>query len=153
MFFMQEELVLISAPIIFKGDGQKRKWFIVDEGNGWEFPKVVARKVESSVRASIRNVLEKATMNIQVLEEAGRVGGVITLSNKTKPKRVIYYLATYLSGGEILGFEEYKWLPYAGAIKKLAKQEQVMFRQAKKELASWEKRQTEKDKSEKPPKE
>jgi len=134
-----DELVLISAIIVAKGKGKRQRWFITKDNEDWEFPKTIVRKVESSVRASIRSLGEKALMTVQVIEEAGRVGGVITINDKTSPKRVIYYVAIELSSGEMVGFKEHAWLPYASAIRKLTKQEQVILRSARKELIKWEK--------------
>jgi ADP-ribose pyrophosphatase YjhB (NUDIX family) len=142
---MNNNLVLVSAVIIYKNQGKGRRWFIVrhSEDGGWEIPKAVVRKVESSVRAVIRMMGEQGGMSIKVLEEAGRAGGVTRVNNKILPQRHIYYLATHLSSeGEVIGFEEHAWLDYAKAVRKLSsKRERMMLKQARKELIKWLKEQ------------
>jgi len=118
------------------------------ENDSWEIPKTVVRKVESSVRAIIRMLGEQCGMNVRVIEEAGRSGGITTINGKTVPQRHIYYLAKMLSAqGEILGFEEYRWLEYAQAIRKLStKRERAILKAAKKELVEWLKKRKAKKK-------
>ena len=67
---MKEQTILVSVPVIARKDGAKIRWFIVKQSdeNGWELPKVVVRKVESSVRAAIRSVSEQGGMRSQVYE-------------------------------------------------------------------------------------
>jgi 8-oxo-dGTP pyrophosphatase MutT (NUDIX family) len=149
---MNNNLVLISAAIIFKNKGKKRRWFIVkqtDEGK-WEFPKAIVRKAESSVRAILRATGEKGAMTIKVLEEAGRAGGITTINGKTVPQRHLYYLAVLLSASEEpIGYPEHLWLEYAKAVRKLAsKRERTMLKQARKVLKKWERENPE----EEPPK-
>ena len=136
-------MVLISGAIVFKEDRGKLTWFVVkqtDDGD-WEIPKVVVRKVESSVRASLRMVGEQGGMDVKVLEEAGRSGGVVTVNNKVLPQRQIYYLLHCTSGdGDVVGFSEYEWLEYASAIRKLtSKRERLMLKQARDEYKKWKK--------------
>ncbi len=142
---MNNNLVLISAVILCKDQGRGKRWFVVrhSEDGVWEIPKVVVRKVESSVRAVIRMIGEQGGMSIRVLEEAGRAGGVTTVNNKIFPQRHIYYLAIHLSSeGEAIGFEEHAWLDYAKAVRKLSsKRERAMLKQARKELKKWLKEQ------------
>ncbi|MBU0569927.1 hypothetical protein KKB40_04055 [Patescibacteria group bacterium] len=140
---MNDKVVLISAAIIFKNAGKKRKWFIVKQTKEgvWEFPKTIVRKAESSVRAILRMTGEKGAMSIKVLEEAGRAGGVTTVNEKTLPQRHLYYLAQILSASEEpVGFPEHLWLEYAKGVRKLgSKRERAMLKQARKVLQKWEK--------------
>ena len=140
---MNKDLILISGAILFKEHRGKRLWFLVKEEDGaWEIPKVVARKTESTARAALRMMGEQGGMGAQVLEEAGRAGGVTTINGKILPQRYIYYLLMQISEGEVLGFEEYTWLEYAKAVRKLSsKRERLMIKQARKELRKWKKQQ------------
>ncbi len=135
---IDKNLVLISAPIVFRKEkGIEGKWLIVklNEDDGWEFPKVVVRKGESSVRAAIRVMGEKANLDGRVIEEAGRVGGATTINGKTSPKRTLYYVMLEKSSGEIIGFSEYEWLTYASAVRKLSsKTERKMLKVAREEM-------------------
>ncbi len=143
---MNKNLILISGAIVYKDSRGKRRWFVIKvaDENKWEFPKTLVRKAESSARGSLRMMGEQGGMTTQVLEEAGRAGGVTTMNGKTFPQRHLYYLLKWLSAGEPIGFEKSIWLEYAKALRKLAtKREQTMLRQANKELKAWEKRQKE----------
>jgi len=151
---MNEDSILISSPMIFKGNGKMRRWFVskLTEDGEWETPKVVVRRAESSVRAAMRMMGEQGAMDIQVLEEAGRSGGTTTVNGKVLPQRKIYYLTLFLEGGldgrEVSGFADSKWLPYAKIIRKLSKQEAMMLRSARKELVVWERKKREAEKLE-----
>jgi hypothetical protein len=138
-----EKLVLVSGAIVFKKGRGKSRWLITKqaEDDEWEIPKVVVRKGESSVRASLRMMGEKGGMTTQVLEEAGRAGGVTTINGKTLPQRYLYYLMVLRApSGEAIGFAAHKWLEYAKAVRKLSsKREQTMLRQARKEYRIWKK--------------
>ena len=145
---MSEDLVLISGAVVFKKSRGKKYWFIVKEiaetSSGevdeWELPKVIVRKNESSVRASIRNVGEKGGINARVLEEVGRFGGSTSVNGKSVPQRHIYYLMVQIVASEVLGFEKTQWLEYAKAVRKLSsKREQQVLRNANKELKTWQK--------------
>jgi len=142
---MDKNLVLISGAVVFKEGRGKRRWFIVkqEDSEKWEIPKVFVRRGESSVRAAIRMMGEQGGMNTQVLEEAGRSGGVTTIKDKVLPQRHLYYLMILLSGAiEAIGFDKDIWLPYADAVRKLSsKRERVMLRQARKVLKKWKKEQ------------
>jgi len=141
---MNKDLILISGAILFKDHRGKRLWFLVkqEEDGAWEIPKVVARKTESSARAALRMMGEQGGMSATVLEEAGRAGGVTTINGKILPQRHIYYLLMQDSEGEVLGFENYAWLEYARAVRKLSsKRERLMIKQARKELRKWKKQQ------------
>ena len=137
---MDKDLVLISCPVVYRIGSKKGFWFIIkqEDGEGWEIPKVFARKGESSVRASIRLMGEMASMDAKVIEEAGRAGGMTTVNGKTVPKRTIYYAMIQRTGGEIIGFENYKWLEYAKAVRKLSsKRERAMIKSARAEVDKW----------------
>ncbi|MCH7641557.1 NUDIX domain-containing protein [Patescibacteria group bacterium] len=147
---MDTNLVLVSGAVVFKEGRGKRRWFIVMQGeeDGWEIPKVFVRKGESSVRAALRMMGEQGGMTTQVLEEAGRAGGVTTVNEKILPQRHLYYLMVLLSEtSEAIGFDKFQWLEYAKAVRALSsKRERVMLRQARKELRKWKKRQVELEK-------
>ena len=141
---MKNDKVLVSGAVIFKEYRGKQTWLVVkrSEENGWEIPKTVVRKGESSVKAAIRMMGEQGDMAAQVLEEAGRAGGSISINGKVVPQKNIYYLMMQRSTGEILGFEKHKWLEYSKAARRLgSKREQSMLKQAKKELRKWKKEQ------------
>ncbi len=142
---MDTNLVLVSGAIVYKDIRGGRRWFIVKQTKDgeWEIPRVIVRKVESSVKATIRMMGEQGGMTIQVLEEVGRAGGVTTINGKTLPQRHIYYLvALKFKEGEAIGFEESNWLEYAKAVRKLtSKRERAMLKLARKELKIWEKEQ------------
>ncbi len=147
---MSNDLVLVSGAIVFREGRGKRRWFIVkqtgDEDEKWEIPKVPVRKTESSPRAAIRMMAEKGGMDAKVLEEAGRAGGSTTINGRTVPQRHLYYLMMRIAAGEVLGFENYKWLEYAKAVRKLSsKRERLMIRRARQELKKWQREQKNKE--------
>lgn len=138
---MEKNLVLVSGAILFKKEGRKRLWFLIKQEDGeWEIPKVAVRKTESSARAALRMMGEQGGMSTKVLEEAGRAGGITTINGKVLPQRYIYYLMAHgYEAGEAIGFEDYLWLEYAKAVRKLSsKRERAMMRFARKELRKWE---------------
>ena len=139
---MEKNLVLVSGAVIFKEKGGKLRWFIIENSKGgWEIPKVVVRKGESSVRAALRMTGEKGGMSTRVLEEIARTGGVTTINGRALPQRHIYYLMRLkFSANEVIGFENYLWLENAKAIKKItSKREKLVFKDAKKLLAKLKK--------------
>lgn len=146
---MDKNLILVSCAVVFKESRGKRYWFIIkqDEDDGWELPKVFVRKGEASVRAALRMMGEQGGMTTQVLEEAGRAGGVTTVNDKILPQRHLYYLMILRSSAaEVIGFDNYEWLEYAQAVRKIStKREKAMLRQARKELRRWKKQQKEKE--------
>ncbi|KKS78232.1 MAG: hypothetical protein UV74_C0001G0079 [Candidatus Woesebacteria bacterium GW2011_GWB1_43_14] len=96
-------------------------------------PRTVARRGESSVRAVTRMMADQGGMNIAVLEEAGRSGGISRVNNKVKKQRHLFYLILFKNGREVLGFEDAVWLEYAEAARKLTnKRDQQMLRAANK---------------------
>lgn len=134
--------VLISVAIIFRDYHSKRKWLAVkkNEDSDWELPRIIARKTESTARAALRMAGEMLGANAQVLEEAGRSGGVTTVNGRTLTQRQIYYLLKLKSqGGEVLGFNDYSFFEYTQAIRKLSsKRDKQMLRAAKAELKKWQ---------------
>ena len=138
-----DKFVLVSGAIVFKQGRGKSFWLITKQGEDdeWEIPKIVVRKGESSVRAALRMMGEKGGMTTQILEEAGRAGGVTTINGKTLPQRYLYYLLVLIAPpGEAIGFFSHKWLEYAKAVRKLSsKRERTMLKQARKEYRIWKK--------------
>lgn len=144
--YMDKNAVLVSGAVVFKEGRGKRRWFIVkhtEAEDKWEIPKVFVRKGESSVRAALRMMGEQGGMSTQVLEEAGRAGGVATVNKKILPQRHLYYLMVWNSGvAEAIGFEDFKWLEYAKAVRKLSsKRERMILKQARRELRKWKREQ------------
>jgi len=134
--------ITVSGAIVFKEYRRKKLFMVVKqtEAGKWEIPKVTVRRGESSVRASLRMIGEMAGMNARVLEEAGRTTAVATLNEKSVPQKTYYYLLIHKAGGEILGFQDFVWLEYGKAQKKLElKREKEMLRGAKDVLKKWEK--------------
>ncbi len=141
------DLILESAAIVVRQGSKKNFWLVIKESEDspWEIPKVIVRKGESSVRAAIRTMGERANMDAKVIEEAGRSGGLATVNDKTVSKRQIYYLMVQNNVGEIIGFENYRWLEYAKAVRKLnSKRERQMIKSARAEWKKWLKEEKEK---------
>ncbi|KKQ42195.1 MAG: hypothetical protein US60_C0022G0021 [Microgenomates group bacterium GW2011_GWC1_37_8] len=139
---MNKNFVLISCACVFNEKHGKQKWFLVKlDEDKWEIPKMVVRKGESSVRAGLRMMTEKGGMNVRVLEEVGRAGGVTSVNDKTFPQRYIYYLMlNKMIGGEVIGFSDFLWLEHAKAVRKLtSKRERQMLKIAKQVLIKWQK--------------
>lgn len=134
--------ITVSGAIVFKEYRSKKLFMVVKQSQEgkWEIPKMTVRRGESSVRASLRMIGEMAGMNARVLEEAGRTTAVVTINGKSIPQKSYYYLLIHKAGGEILGFQDFVWLEYGKAIKKLElKREKEMLRSAKDVLKKWEK--------------
>lgn len=135
--------VLIGSAVVVRDQKGKDEWFLVKQTKDgeWEMPKTVVRKGESSVRAVLRIMGEKAAMTTRILEEAGRAGGATTIGEKTVPQRQIYYLMLFKStSGEPIGFEDFVWSDYAAAGKKLtSKREFSMLTQAREVYKEWKK--------------
>lgn len=140
---MNKKRVLVSCACVVKFGKGKPKWFIVkqNEESGWEIPKIVVRKTESSVRAALRMMGEQGGMKTKVIEEAGRAGGITTVNGKTLPQRHLYYFMIHKAdSGESIGFKEYDWFEYAKAVRKLpSKRERQMLKAARKEYRKWRK--------------
>ena len=140
---LDKNTVLVSAACVYRDVKGKPRWFFIKqtEVDGWEIPKVLVRKGESSVRAVLRLMGEKGGMSTRVLEEAGRAGGVTTINGRSLPQRHIYYLMMAKSlANETIGFSECLWLEYPKAIKKVnSKRDKTMLKAAKETLEKWKK--------------
>ena len=135
--------ISIGVAMVFRDFKGKRQWFIVrqKEEDDWELPKVTVRKGESSVRSVIRITGEQAGMTVRVLEEAGRASSSTIINGKSIPQKIYYYLMVQKSGGlDPIGFQEFQWLEYGQAVKKVTvKRDKEMFVEAKNVLKEWEK--------------
>lgn len=139
--------ILIGAGVIYKEVRKERKYLIVrKEGEDkWEFPKIIVRRGESSVRAVIRMLGEAAGIGAKVLEEVGRVNSVVVVNGKSMPQRLYYYLLIQKAEGEIIGFEKFEWLDTKTASKKLSlKREKDVLRESEKMIKAWEKEEKKK---------
>ncbi len=138
---MKNNQVVVGGAVLFK-DARGRRLFLIvrQKEGGWEIPKVTVRKGESSVRAVLRMTTEQAGMNAKVLEEAGRGNSVANMNGKTVTQKYYYYLMLQRSAGELIGFEEFKWVDYSQALKRLElKREKDILKNAKEVLKTWEK--------------
>jgi ADP-ribose pyrophosphatase YjhB (NUDIX family) len=140
---MNKNLVLVAGAIVFREQHDKPEWFLNkhQEGDVWEIPKVTVRKGESSVRAALRMMGEKAFMATRVLEEAGRAGGAANINGKAVSQRHIYYLMLSKSSPkESVGFPGAEWFDYSQAVKKLnSKREKTMLKVANEMYKKWKK--------------
>jgi ADP-ribose pyrophosphatase YjhB (NUDIX family) len=133
-----KNLVLVAGACVFQEKRNNLKWFLVKQNgeNEWEIPKILVRKGESSVRAVLRMMGEKASMTTRVLEEAGRFGGITTVNGKKLPQRHIYYLMLEKSqADEAIGFSDSNWFPHSKSLRAISsKREKAVLKAAKKEL-------------------
>lgn len=130
----RNKIILISAAVIYRQDGNKTAWFLVKQNDeaGWEIPKTAVRRGESSVRGVIRMMGEQGGMRAKVLEEVGRSGGSASINGKIVSQRYLYYLMVQRGDPQVLGFVEYEWLDYAKALKRLkSKKDQAMLEKAR----------------------
>ncbi len=135
--------MLIGAALLFRDYRGKRQYLVIkgkDDG-AWEVPKVIVRRGESSVRAVIRMTGEQIGITARVLEEVGRGSGLVNLNGKSVPQKHYYYLMMQRAkGGEILGFNDFTWLEFDKACKKLdLKKEKDILKNSKPILKEWEK--------------
>lgn len=139
----KKQEVLIGGAIIFRDHRGKVQFLLVrhKDSEGWEIPKVTVRRGESSVRAVLRLTGEQGGMTAKVLEEAGRATASAVINTKSVNQKYYYYLMMQKAGtGELMGFDENKWLEYGDAVKKVdLKREKDMFKNAKDVLKEWEK--------------
>ena len=139
----KETTILISVGCVYKESKGKKYWLSVrpSEDSAWELPRATVRKGESSVRAILRVLGEMGGMSVRVLEEVGRASATISVSNRSVPQKFIFYLLIYKSSaGEFIGFDDFKWLEYAKAVKEVgSKKEASQLRGARQVLAKWEK--------------
>jgi len=148
---VDKNMVIASVALVVRFTPRKEYWLLVreDEEGDWTFPKITKRKVESSVKAVIRLMQEKANMDAKVIEEAGRRGSMATVDGKTVSKRVIYYSMVERSSGEAIGFTEQEWVEYAIAIRKLkSKRDRDMLKIAREQTNSWYKDKKRREKEE-----
>jgi 8-oxo-dGTP pyrophosphatase MutT (NUDIX family) len=135
--------IVIGGAVIFRENRGRRQFLLVrqKEDENWEIPKVTVRKGESSVRAVIRLASEQGGMAVRVLEEAGRATGTTILNAKSIPQKFYYYLMLQKGGSsELIGFDQFKWLDYGDALKKIGlKREKDMLKGGKDVLKEWEK--------------
>lgn len=135
--------MLIGAAVLFRDHRGKRQYLVVKvkEEDGWEVPKVIVRRGESSVRAVIRMTGEQVGISARVLEEVGRGSGMGEINGKSVPQKYYYYLMMQRSkGGEILGFNDFAWLEFDKAVKKLeSKKEKEILKGSRPILKEWEK--------------
>jgi len=132
--------ISIGGAVVYKESRGKRFfWLIGTEGNGWEIPKVTARRGESSVRAALRMAGETAGMNTKVLEEVGRHSTMVLVNGKPIAQRLYYYLLVFKSAGEVLGFTKSQWMNYKKALKAITlKREKEVLKSAEDLLRQWD---------------
>jgi 8-oxo-dGTP pyrophosphatase MutT (NUDIX family) len=139
----KDQQILVSGAVIFRDYRGKRQFLLVKtrSSEDWEIPKVTVRKGESSVRAAIRMIGEQGGMVSKVLEEASRSSGSAIINAKSIPQKFYYYLMVQKGpSSELIGFDEFKWVEYGDAIKKVAlKREKEAFKQGREVLKEWEK--------------
>jgi len=139
----KNQQIVIGGAVIFKENRGKRQFLLVKqkENESWEIPKVTVRRGESSVRAVIRLASEQGGMAVRVLEEAGRAVGSTIVNAKSIPQKFYYYLMLQKGGSsDLIGFDEFKWVEYADALKRLSlKREKDMLKGGKDVLKEWEK--------------
>lgn len=141
----KNQQLLVGGALVFRDSRGKRQFLVVkqkDEGD-WEIPKVNVRRGESSVRAVIRMTSEQAGMSARVLEEAGRFASSTIVNGKNIPQKFFYYLMEQKAGGvEVIGFNDFKWLEYGEAVKKISlKREKDILKSGRDVLKEWEKAQ------------
>ncbi len=62
------------------------------------------------------------------------------MNGKTVTQKYYYYLMLQRSAGELIGFEEFKWVDYSQAVKRVElKREKDILKNAKEVLKTWEK--------------
>jgi 8-oxo-dGTP pyrophosphatase MutT (NUDIX family) len=140
----KDKLLLVGVAVVFNRDNRgKPRWFVIRQtaDGEWELPKMAVRRGESSVRSVIRAMGEQGGMKVKVLEEVGRSGGALTVNGKVVSQRYLYYLMLEKGGGEVLGFEQYDWLDYPKAVRKLVtKRDKQMLMTARDMVKEMEKK-------------
>ena len=134
--------ILIGAGVIYKEVSGGRRYLLVrnEDEDKWEFPKIVVRRGESSVRAVIRMLGEAAGIGAKVLEEVSRVNSIVVVNGKSMPQRLFYYLLIQRSAGEIIGFDKFEWLDRSKAGSRLfLKREKDVLKESEKMIKAWEK--------------
>jgi len=132
----------MGGAIVFRDNRGKRQFLLVKatEDGDWEIPKVTVRRGESSVRAVIRLTGEQGGITARILEEAGRYTGNTIVNGNPISQKYFYYLMYQKGGpGEMIGFQDYKWVEFSDAMKKVvSKKEKEMLKGAKDVLKEWE---------------
>lgn len=139
------EEILVAGAVVYKIRAGKVFWLLVrpNKDEGWQLPKGVVRRGESSVRAAMRVILELVNLKCKVIEEAGRTTVNTTKNGSPMTKKFIFYLIQQRgkSGEEALGvLSKLTWGEFKTASKKLTNQmeRKILFR-AKITLAEWQK--------------
>ena len=139
----KNQQILIGGAIVFRDNRGKKQFLLVKqkEGDGWEIPKVIVRKGESSARAVIRLISEQGGMTARILEEAARLNGTLIINGKPVPQKYYYYLMLQKgASGEVIGFNDFKWVDFDNAVKTISlKKEQDVMKNALDVLKEWEK--------------
>lgn len=142
MINKNNQQMTVGGAIVFRDNRGKRQFLMVKtkEGGEWEIPKVTVRRGESSVRAVIRLTSEQGGISARILDEAGRYAGNAIINGNSIPQKYYYYLMLQKGGSsELIGFQEFKWMEFSDAIKKLgSKKEKEMLKSAKDVLKEWE---------------
>lgn len=132
----------VGGAIVFRDNRGKRQFLLVktDEKGNWEIPKVTVRRGESSVRAVIRLTGEQGGITARILDEAGRYTGNSVINGNSISQKYYYYLMFQKGGpGEMIGFQDYKWMEFSDAQKKIeSKKEKEMLKSAKELLKELE---------------
>ena len=137
---MKNNLITIGGAVVFRESRGKQLFLVTKqaEDTDWEIPKVTARRGESSIRSVLRMTGEQAGMSTKVLEEAYRSTGTAFVNGKSVPQRFFYYLMVQKAGGEVFGFQDFKWLELAKAKKLVVtKKEKTVFDNTKDVLKTW----------------
>ncbi|BCX14423.1 MAG: hypothetical protein KatS3mg088_106 [Patescibacteria group bacterium] len=136
--------MLIGGAVVFRRAKNGRvDWFLVQEDEkGWEIPKAIVRKGESSVRAVLRAMGEQGGMSCRVLDEVGRIEDDVEINGKKTQRKIIYYLVLGRTGGEVLGFDNSAWIDFSSALRRVSwEKEKMILKQAKVEFEKWLARQ------------
>ena len=146
---VNKNVVLVGAACVVKESKGKKRWLVVkqNEKEGWELPKTMVRRGESSAKAVIRMTTEKGSMTAKIIEEAGRAGGATTVNGKTLPQRTLYYLMLLKNASkESIGFYDAQWFEYAKAVRSLpSKRERAMLKSAREAYKKWTREQQRKN--------
>lgn len=134
--------VLVSTAVVFKTRASKNVWLLVNtgEGEGWQLPKSVVRRTESSVRAALRTLSELAGIRGRVIEEMGKATAKSGRNGKSITRRTIYYLIQQRGKDLIPATAKTTWVDgrgFKGKIKSAI--ERKILLQSRKFLLEWQK--------------
>lgn len=134
---------LVTGAATYRRKNGRTEWLIVKQQDtgGWELPKDNVRRAESSVRAAIRALADKAGIRGRVLEEAGRATVNTTVDGQPLDQKHIFYLMRQLSSEDSGSlYAEERWAPYSSARRSLSlAREKRILRQANDTLKLWRK--------------